>query len=233
MRAALTQLLFARHPDLFALRNSPEGECPLADWGFEHDDGWFGVTAALAEVIAAGAPRARVWQWKSKFTSLRVSLEDGNDFCTGAINAADAVASRISERSGRPGRQYIRRGRFTQVLTPEEAEGFPPANDAHNWLEGTWIEQRLRDLHPDRLNSAVILWPEACLFIADSWLSVLPPGVQVKKMEFGGDIELEFSGFMPQADLSGALALLLALTRRVDPKSGCMVEVDDAGRQQE
>jgi hypothetical protein len=228
MRPALTKLLFTRHPGLFALRDLHPAECALAAWGFEHEDGWFGLTAALAEVIAAHTPEARVWQWKRKFTSLRVSLEDSDAFCTGAIAAADAIAGRISERSGRPGRPMVQRAPVTQVLAPQEAAGWLPVSDSHTWLSGAWSEQRLRELHPHRLDGAVITWSDASLFIADAWLASLPQATQMERLDFAGQSRL-----CPQAEANtaeqGALALLTALTPRINARSGSMGPVRDTG----
>lgn len=64
------RLLYERHPDLFALRYAGPRESALASWGFEHEDGWFAIVAALAEVLEARSPGARVTQCKEKFAAL-------------------------------------------------------------------------------------------------------------------------------------------------------------------
>jgi len=231
MRPALTRLLFTRHAHLFALRKLPPVECALAAWDFEHEDGWFGLTAALAEVIAAHAPAARVWQWKREFTELCVTLENGDAFCIGAIAAATAIAGRISERSGLPGRPFMQRAPFTQVLAPAEAVGWVPADSEDIWLSGAWSEKRLRDMHPRRLEGAAMAWPDACIYIADAWLGSLPEGMQMERLDFGGSSRLRSGGEL-QLAAHGALALLAAVVQRIDPDTGRMGPVADTGHLQ-
>ena len=51
-------------------------------WDFEHEDGWLGLMAAMADDIATQTPDEHIWLWKRKVTSLCVSHGHGDPFCT-------------------------------------------------------------------------------------------------------------------------------------------------------
>jgi hypothetical protein len=224
MRDALTRLLYEAHPDLYALRHGSPMDSALPGNGIEHGDGWFALTAALSETITAWAPGARVRQCKAELASYRLLLDGGDAFCTGAIRAAETVAVRFSELSGRPGRPMVRRPPLTRVLAPAEAHGWrpvpgvpPPPTSA----------DALCARHRAILAGAAIDLPERYLDLVDGWLDGLPIGARLKRL---GLDDASHADAGAADETLGALDFLRRLARRVDPATGAVGPVDDAGR---
>ena len=128
MRDALTQLLYNRYPVLFAEHRLDATESGMA-WGFQHDDGWFAIVDALADVVTAHAPLATAAQAKEKFGALRVYLNKGDAYTRGACDAAERFSRNISEVSGRRGVLMAgRQGRWLKTLAPGELADFVPVD---------------------------------------------------------------------------------------------------------
>ncbi len=126
MRKGLTLLLYSRYPVLFAEHRFSPAETGMA-WGFQHDDGWFGVVDALAAVITAHAPAASAVQVKQDMGALRFTLREGDAFTHGACAAAERFSKGVSEVSGRRGVLMVgRQGRWLKTLAPGEMAGFVP-----------------------------------------------------------------------------------------------------------
>lgn len=125
MREALTELLYARYPVLFA-EHSLDAATSSMVWGFQHDDGWFAIIDALSSVLADHMPAATAVEVKQKMGALRFSLREGDAFTEGACAAAKQFSLTISEVSGRRGSLMARQRRWLKTLAPGELKDFVP-----------------------------------------------------------------------------------------------------------
>lgn len=120
MKADLEQRLLERFPRLFGATD----DTPLGCWGIECGGGWFRVVEAAAEVLAArsrvSGETVQASQIKEKFGSLRFYYYGGDDFASGAIEAAEMASIRTCEVSGAPGR--LTSGGWVSTLSPEQAK---------------------------------------------------------------------------------------------------------------
>lgn len=197
-------------------------------FGFQHDDGWFAVAAALSDAISKAAPTAQVTGWKAKFAQLSVWLDSGNARCDGAIEAASNITQRISERSGKPGRPMFK-PRSVKVLAPDESADWLPADPMHDWLEQEWTTPRLRARHPSILAHAEIALPRSTLFLVDAFLESLPEGTRLAKLALHEGAQAA-NGTLLSPSAQGAADFLMALVPRLHGETGSIGPVDDTGQ---
>ena len=197
--------------------------------GFQHDDGWFGIAAALSTAIANAAPAAQVKGWKTKFIDLRIWLDNGNARCEGAIRAANRIALRLSERSGRPGRPMLKPPRSTKVLAPDEAPDWQPVDPQNNWLDGEWTATRLRARHTAILAHAEIAVPPPVLFLVDAFLDALPTGMSLARIDLQQGPRAA-NGTILSPEMQGATDFLTALAPLLHVETGAIGPVDDTGQ---
>lgn len=108
MKTQLAELLYKRHPLIFAERQHSISQSSMG-WGFSCGDGWFDLIDVLCERLQFWtdhnkAPQVVAVQVKEKWGLLhfypRVASEDQR----GMIDMAQSMSARICEQCGKPGR---------------------------------------------------------------------------------------------------------------------------------
>ncbi len=113
MNLELTERLYAEFPQLFRGRHVSITQ-NLMGFGFECDDGWYGLIHQLAADITAYALQAGldplVVQVKEKLGTLRFSVDQADAYIDALCNAAEQQSSVMCEQCGAPGQlRYHRR----------------------------------------------------------------------------------------------------------------------------
>jgi len=110
MHKALEQKLVERWPTWF--NTGGDVRHTLMSFGFQHDDGWFGIVWRLcehleplvAEMEQAGGGEFEVLQVKEKFGGLRIHVKHANDAIRQRIEVAIQESFHTCEICGQPGK---------------------------------------------------------------------------------------------------------------------------------
>lgn len=116
MRDELEQQLHDDYPDLYAAFDASEGDelykTPLAQYGMQCDDGWYGLIDALSSFVESQTDDAQIvaHQVKQKFGGLRFyhggvpdAVSDRRtQMIFGAITFAEQFSTEICELCGQP-----------------------------------------------------------------------------------------------------------------------------------
>lgn len=248
MRRNPSILLTRRYPALYGSSNAERG------FAFEHDDGWFAILDALSETLMSKAeaesrPPQRVGQVKEKLGTLRFYFGSG-EADDGAIAMAEEMSGRLCEVTGRPGRLGSRAGwRATRMPGLDGIEfagpfvhddgrmGIPRLGFTSDEMRA-W---RADVLAPEDQNAArrVLDVPVGWMDLADgllrrlsdlqAWSRRRPPGtsIRVHRLALGpsGFMDVEYVG--GEAFVGGAIAMAVALSRRLDPTTGATEPIQD------
>lgn len=126
MKKELDEKLCADYPELFKDRHANMHRTAMC-WGFECDDGWYGIIDQLCKDITkwckeyAKIPVPVVMQVKEKFGGLCFYISRGDDEIYRLIHAAENQLLKTCEVCGNPGKP--RGGGWIRTLCDEHAEG--------------------------------------------------------------------------------------------------------------
>lgn len=153
MKRELEEQLASKWPEILRGRDKPPTESLMA-FGFEHGDGWYSIVDSLCEVLTdhareTGRESVEATQIKQKMSTLRFYVSGfADDFEMGAILLAQELSGRICEKTGAPGRLYVKGGYYITMAPDVASQGqfrsveqecerrFPPApfEEVLDWL---------------------------------------------------------------------------------------------------
>ena len=112
MTPKLDKELCANFPDIMAERGLGAMQTAMC-WGFEHDDGWYGILSTAMKLIQShidiekrrGKEIEQVVfeQVKEKFGMLTIYYRGGDEYTKGVISMATAMSRCTCEVCGNPG----------------------------------------------------------------------------------------------------------------------------------
>lgn len=114
----------------------------FAEYGFQFDDGWFGLMCALSVVLDRRSREQglspRVFQAKEKFGGLRFYASGLDEFGLGAVSFAESMSERLSLRSGQPGLPHNVSGWVATLARSEEPSTICTArpDQLGHWIAG-------------------------------------------------------------------------------------------------
>jgi hypothetical protein len=248
MRDALEQLLFHRYPGFYVGRHMPLTENFMA-YGFTHGDGWFAIVDVLSglatQMMSRTGNRIIASQVKQKLGGLRFHMRGymrGIDaFMGGARALGERYSYRVSELSGRPGVLQVGDGHYCTLALGERAE-YRPVEGVDTPLLGVGEPgalDRLREGYGDHLPGGIDV-PDGWVDLVQEFIHedvVFPAGRHGQQgMARPASITTASDGALaivwagePTLEQQGRAAFARAMASRVDPVSGAIGPVDDAG----
>ena len=240
MRGALENLLFHRYPVLYRDRDEPRSRT-LMSFGFTHGDGWFAIVDVLSQLVTQRSRRALAFQVKEKLGGLRFYLRSADDFIGGAAQLAERYSYKVSELSGRPGLLQINEG-YYRTLAVGERPGYEPVPGAAYPALGAGLPGAL-----DRLRDRHRLHVPGGSDVPDGWADLVDEFIQAQVARLSrddrgpdpaalaaiatagdGTLVVTWAG-EPTLEQRGQAEFARAMARRIDPASGAIGPVDDAG----
>ena len=108
--------ILEKYSGLFPEASQTPGTRPRTWWGFQCDDGWLPLIDDFCRLVQYNFTRQSkqfpetkqptIVQVKEKFGTLRVYIENSNDFIAGALTLAECISARTCEHCGKPGKLY-------------------------------------------------------------------------------------------------------------------------------
>jgi hypothetical protein len=202
--------------------------------------GWYSLLYALAEVMephrVLSDGRTMAWgEAKEKFAGLRVHAWPLDEYLSGASSAAQALSFRICDLTGEAVGVSIHTGpgRYRSLSsTAAQTYGYLPdkalpgtVTRGDPTIDGGWPEERAL-----LLSDAPVIIPAGWSDLSDGFLAWLArrrkrdlPELRVESIRNkDGCLVAVVDGGDDAVD--GGIALLAALTRRIDPNTGMPVE---------
>jgi hypothetical protein len=218
-------------------------------YGFTHGDGWFAIVDVLSglatEMMDRTGQRIIASQVKQKLGGLRFYMRGymrGVDaFMGGARALGERYSYRVSEVSGRPGVLQVGDGHYCTLALGERAE-YHPAEGVDTPLLGVGEPGAL-----DRLRVEYGAYLPGVIDVPDGWVDLVQEFIH-EEVVFparrggrqgmarltsiatapDGALAIVWTG-EPTLEQQGRAAFARAMARRVDPVSGAIGPVDDAG----
>ena len=244
MREDLQNRLFADHPAVLTHETGGRTRRVFS----EHGAGWYAIVDGLCEVLEAraaaeGRAPAVAQQIKEKMGDLRVYLTPTDRFDAMASWLAGAFSNRVCELCGAPGRPHTAQGWLCTLCPSHAADRAATPQDIATWVRPRilplgFATESLRSAH------AGVLAPNANLWIHDGWLDLLDCALDLlgnrnaDAIKRGNSDAVAYrvrsvvvaSGRMVididshDAEASGVAAFAEAMSRRIDTRSGALLE---------
>ncbi|MGQ9951348.1 antitoxin Xre/MbcA/ParS toxin-binding domain-containing protein [Pseudomonas aeruginosa] len=135
MDERLETILCSRYPKLLPT----EGPGCFQLFGFECQDGWFGLIYTACELIQThanrtGSGQAIASQVKEKFGGLRFYCRGGDDYVESVVELVERLSESICELCGAPGRIRERNGWLSARCQVHEEETGTPSREMSEWI---------------------------------------------------------------------------------------------------